>query len=120
MAPNNALGRPTAAAMRARAEQASASPSAVRGRSPGRRTKAEREELVAASDGFGAGKEGQSSVLRYRIHPTSAYTVGPVPWKGVLLDPLEQDIKMLKLQARFCFELSARLVMFVSSPAAQR
>jgi hypothetical protein len=66
MAPNNALGNPTAARLRAKAERGdSSSPASVRGRSPGRkRQSAGSDARISSSDGFGAGPEGQSSVLR--------------------------------------------------------
>jgi hypothetical protein len=69
MAPNNALGNPTAATLRRRAEGgASASPSSVRGRSPRRKQQTGEAAAdgvrVSTSDGFGAGAKGASSVLR--------------------------------------------------------
>jgi len=61
-------GKPTAARLRAQAEGAplQASPGA-RGRSPGRRRQSgpPEDNRQSASDGFGAGPEGKSSVLRW-------------------------------------------------------
>jgi len=69
MAPNNALGQPTAAAMRRRVEGAAGSPSSVRGRSPRRKRSSDGASdgaRLSSSDGFGAGVQGASSVLRLR------------------------------------------------------
>ena len=62
MAPNNALGNPTAARLRAR-EEGAASPSSARGRSPSRKRQSAEGARVSTSDGFGAGPQGPSSVL---------------------------------------------------------
>mmetsp|Transcript_91973 Transcript_91973/g.134418 ORF Transcript_91973/g.134418 Transcript_91973/m.134418 type:complete len:395 (+) Transcript_91973:11-1195(+) len=68
MAPNNALGKATAAKMRERVEGRSPGRGAAgaRGRSPGRKDRAETssdEVRVSDADGFGAAPGGQSSVL---------------------------------------------------------
>ena len=69
MAPNNALGNPTADAIRRRAEGGeSERTNSVRGRSPRRKQQTGEAAAdgvrVSTSDGFGAGAKGASSVLR--------------------------------------------------------
>jgi hypothetical protein len=67
MAPNNALGNPTAAAIRRR-EEGGERTTSVRGRSPRRKQQTGEAAAdgvrVSTSDGFGAGAKGASSVLR--------------------------------------------------------